>query len=819
MTSSRNALSAFSCAILLLGAGFPPECAGEEGKALIVDGGFEAPPLSWGYWTEDKSRSRAFVQPGRDGNALCLENSDNFGRIAAFQRLKLEQAEPRPLVLRGWSRVLSCDAGTNLVKIYYSVTLDRIVYADGTKDTNSPYIPFDSGALDSWQFESCLIQAPKPIKSAELLCRWSNMQGRALFDSVSLGYTPYVADGHSLTLGANPELKAVLRNPSATDSFELRALVRTYDDGKETLLAKSGAFSLAPGGSEDLKLSCQAPKDARSRTVFIDLVDAATGELYFRRKSVWHGEDALPGAMLYAKDGVQVAELSPDLRIYPKCGFSGPVKKGISIAAAKGEFESVQLGLRLPSARNLKFAFSEFKDGKGATLDAGGFKIEYIDFVDVARTTSGYNPDSYPDKLVPSGDGSFPLPAGGSGLWLTFHVPREAVTGLYSGCLRVSGGLSVEIPIEVKALNFAMPRERDIALIAAFSKSDLLRALPDAYRSGRLAAPLYKDLEEHFADYVDLYYAPKTVVENGVQKVENAEDMAFCFEQLKGRDFKYMRLPIPMFGDASAATASWEGVKIPSPEFERRIVERARLFKEMAESHSCPQRLFYRAYDEPKDLKRLEYLCGLVRKALPDIPILSTSRLADKGEFEKFKDSIDIFCPHIIYMSDELERNREALERSKDRKLFLYHNHLLLLDYQRLNARALPLIAHHYGAKGIMLWSINAWKLGFPPEMGKASLPGYQYTEGVLLYPGKDRLLYSVRWQLLREGLEDFEYLSLLERAASGLADRPALQARAVKLLDDASKMVADWQRFSRDYEAYRKLHREVGAFLDEVSQ
>jgi hypothetical protein len=786
---------------------------------LSINGNFEASPLSWNFITN--KNSKAYICPGLEGNALCLESANASGRAVAVQKLNLEQQVPVPIVMRGWSRTMSCASGTNLVKIYYSIALDKIIYNDKSRSSEAPYLSFDSG-LPDWQFDSSLIVLPKPVKSAELLCRWTNTQGRVLFDSVSLGYYPYIEENYSIKSGEPCELKAELRNPSAIEPYKLKAVIKKCDGGKESILVESEEITIMPGGAKEINLSYSMPREASSCLIYIDLKDAVSGELYFRRKSAWHGADIISGNILREKDGLKIAEISPDSRIYPMNRFSGQRKDFIEISAARGEFESSQLGLTLPDKGNLGFAFTEFRNENHKILDTKDFKVEYVDYVNVKRTTSGYRPDSYPDKLVPAGNGKFSLPSGSSAMWLTFYVPRDTVPGIYSGMIEISGGFTAKIPVKINVLNFTIPAEKNITLVPGFSRSDLLRELPGAYKSGKLAEAFYKDLDEHFADYVDLYFCPNITIRNGVPAIQNTAETAFSFKILKDRRFKYIRLPIPMFGDGWGAVDNWEGTKIPSPEFENLIINYSHFFQKTARENGCHQKFFYRVYDEPKDLQRLEYLCELIRRAVPGVPILSTNRLTEKGEFEKFKNCIDISCPHIIYMSEQLGENIKSIEQcnDKEKKLFIYHNHLLLLDYQRLNARALAWVAYRYHAQGILLWSINAWRNMSCSAPNKETLMnGYQYTEGVLVYPGKDSILVSVRWQLLREGLEDFEYLKMLEKLTPELKDRPELYSRAVKLLDNANKIICDWQNFSRNYGDYQKIHHDIGTLLNEASR
>jgi hypothetical protein len=77
----------------------------------------------------------------------------------------------------------------------------------------------------------------------------------------------------------------------------------------------------------------------------------------------------------------------------------------------------------------------------------------------------------------------------------------------------------------------------------------------------------------------------------------------------------------------------------------------------------------------------------------------------------------------------------------------------------------------------LLYWSVNLWLENPWAGWDEASLTlrwprSFPASgDGVLLYPGPTGDLppvRSVRWELLREGMEDFEYLYLVQQIASG---------------------------------------------------
>jgi hypothetical protein len=122
----------------------------------------------------------------------------------------------------------------------------------------------------------------------------------------------------------------------------------------------------------------------------------------------------------------------------------------------------------------------------------------------------------------------------------------------------------------------------------------------------------------------------------------------------------------------------------------------------------------------------------------------------------------------------------------------------LFIDHPAVNLRLWLWMSYKFGLKGILVWEAMYWTSGnvFPEDrpqnpwadpMSYTSGYGTAYGEikywgngdGRFIYPpnrnvGVDKTRYlcgpvnSVRWEMLREGLEDYEYLWLLERAVGG---------------------------------------------------
>jgi hypothetical protein len=189
----------------------------------------------------------------------------------------------------------------------------------------------------------------------------------------------------------------------------------------------------------------------------------------------------------------------------------------------------------------------------------------------------------------------------------------------------------------------------------------------------------------------------------------------------------------------------------------------------------------------------------------------------------------------------------------------------LFIDHPAVNLRLWLWMSYKFGLKGILVWEAMYWTSGnvFPEErpqnpwadpMSYTSGYGTAYGEvkywgngdGRFIYPpnrnvGVDKAKYlcgpvnSVRWEMLREGLEDYEYLWLLERAVKGKdkggakaagqgaakgahKSRLALIEDGRKLLDIPPAMFVSGQEYTKDPKAILEYRKRIALVLEGLS-
>jgi hypothetical protein len=157
-------------------------------------------------------------------------------------------------------------------------------------------------------------------------------------------------------------------------------------------------------------------------------------------------------------------------------------------------------------------------------------------------------------------------------------------------------------------------------------------------------------------------------------------------------------------------------------------------------------------------------------------------------------------------------------------ELWGYHNFLHTLGYPSVSMRLIPWLLGRHGIKGYMFWSVNYWAA----DPWDDTAQNGSFMRGTLLYPDPrtGEPVNSVRWELFREGLEDFETLRLLRTAMDETYGAGHIDDAKKKLLDDGEKLLGDEfaaivrnaRDFSWDPAELERLRTHAGELLSQLT-
>jgi hypothetical protein len=214
----------------------------------------------------------------------------------------------------------------------------------------------------------------------------------------------------------------------------------------------------------------------------------------------------------------------------------------------------------------------------------------------------------------------------------------------------------------------------------------------------------------------------------------------------------------------------------------------------------------------------MDALWRRLRADFPDIPVLTTAMMfrdMKEGKTYPCIKTTDWFCPLTSVYAPGLA---DTL-RAERKQVWWYvccgpqypYANFASLEYPFIEGRLLGWMTHRYRADGLLYWHVNLWPDAPPLKTGDTFLPAWRMEnsfqmpgDGQLLYPCDEGPVPSIRLANIRDGIEDYEWLTILE-ARDGRAAAEAQSSVLVRGMTD----------FERAPEALRKVRTRLAETLE----
>lgn len=486
------------------------------------------------------------------------------------------------------------------------------------------------------------------------------------------------------------------------------------------------------------------------------------------------------------------------------------------IRAARNEYEAFQLVVRAGDRdlSGIRVRVENFAGPAGAVLAADQVVTIYREgFIDV-RNPSGPegSPGRWPDALIPDVDryvgerrNAFPfeLPARSAGpIWVEVRVPRDAAPGVYTGRAVVSAEAvePVAVPIRLRVWTFDIPSTSSLKTAFPAWHGALVRGhygvnWVDTETQISLIAIYSRALLRHRLSNDTLIYPAPPMQEDRIDWSQFDRDWGpFLDGTIEPDGARLTAVRLQDYGH--------EGDPTYYREYQRHFEEKGWL-----------DRLFYYAADEPppEAFTDLARRAGAFHDAVRKIPVLVTTSLTPA-----LVGAVDIWVPPINYLDDKPTQVAQPPRSAYDGRLrrsealWWYQSCMVhgcsptseryyvgwpnyLIDGAPVAHRIMSWLSWVYRVSGELYYHTT-----YAYEHGDPWTTQYYFDgngDGTLFYPGTPARIggrthipiESIRLKLIREGLEDYEYLALLQR----LGDGKAADRLAAKLV----RKTYDWER------------------------
>jgi len=459
----------------------------------------------------------------------------------------------------------------------------------------------------------------------------------------------------------------------------------------------------------------------------------------------------------------------------------------VRLEAAGGETEAVQVVLRADRQGCLLTGatLGEFHDAAGAACPEIRAEVLQVAYVYLPERNRAW-PDALPPLRAP-----LPLlPDLAQPLWLRVRVGPTTPAGTYRATLSLAfeGEPPRDVPVTLRVYGFRLPEQPSLRTAIGNQMEFVFRqhGVPPG-------TPEAADLER-------TYYR-------------------FFLE----RRLSPYNLPCDLF---SPEAATWledprlTSFVIPWNDDEahlRRVVEHLA-------RHDWLRKGFFYIWDEPQtqdDFDALAVRARLIRGIEPRAAIMvpfngNPREATGRSTYGRLDGLVDQWCP----LSSAVEVDEQARRAAAGAGSWWYvccvprqPRANLMVDWPGAAHRALFWQQKQRGIDGFLYWSATYWDPQFTRDpwtnIRTYVFKGDSYGDGSLVYPG-DRVgiagpVTSIRLELLCDGMDDFEYLSLFEKRR-GRDAMLALTRRVTTSLGE----------YATDPAVYDAVRREIAEALEQ---
>ena len=215
---------------------------------------------------------------------------------------------------------------------------------------------------------------------------------------------------------------------------------------------------------------------------------------------------------------------------------------------------------------------------------------------------------------------------------------------------------------------------------------------------------------------------------------------------------------------------------------------------------------------------------GLVHEVAPKLKCLLTygygaSKPVEPGNpvYKELAGFVDIHVPHSdcfepIYLKERQKAGDEIWAYVCISAQNPYLN-CWGIDYPGIEQRMLYWQLYQHDITGFLYWATTYWPVD--PWKDPLTYPGGN-SDGSMIYPGETGPINSIRWELTRDGIEDYDMMTLLAEKAAALekAGRTKAAAQCRRALD-LRLVTTDWTKYTDDPALLMTQRQAIGDALE----
>lgn len=557
----------------------------------------------------------------------------------------------------------------------------------------------------------------------------------------------------------------------------------------------------------------------------------------------------------YGKTDIKIAVVNPMEKVFQDDTLAQNKEANVlHLECAANEYEPAQFAIR--SNRKLKNVSIKLGDlvnkERGYKILSKNLKWNFIGYIPIKKNTPEVT-DCGRHKYVPNGELLCKAPCNvpdalldkksltidanqTQPVWLTVYVPERTPPGSYVGKATViTHSVKKIIPIKLTVYPFKLPKDRHLYVTYWINIDRIAKAYHVKKYSKKFWEILERYAQNMYQHRQNVFMVPWQLI-----KVYREKDNKLSF------DYSIFDHYIEVFMHAGVSDmieishiahfgeGGWQSKKIVLDSVN--IIDKKtgnvvylpdnqgmsallRSLQKHLEKKGWLNKSVIHVADEPSfhNIASWKKAARFVRKYAPKI------RTIDAIEATGFGNLLDIYVAHLGYI-----RNWDSYRRAQrlGAELWFYtccqpygYYPNRFLDYSLIKTRILHWMNYAFDINGYLHWALGAW------TNNPFGTPNTKYPPGdtYVVYPGKNGPLNSIRWEMLRESLEDYEYLWLLESKTRQIKKQLGIGAKEIpanfRSKEICGKLVKSFTDYTKNPEVLYSTRKLLASEITNIDQ
>ncbi len=394
-------------------------------------------------------------------------------------------------------------------------------------------------------------------------------------------------------------------------------------------------------------------------------------------------------------------------------------------------------------------------------------------------------PARFPDYLM--AEKQIKVPEGMcQAIWLTIQIPETTEAGTYTGSITVKSSHGERsLPLSLKVYPLNLPHDRHLKIAEWFSTRNFekFHGIKEMYSDewfemlGKYAENLVKHRQNVFQ--VPMNSIVIRLFENGKMDFDFSrfDQIAQVFWDTEKMDYLETG-ELTKFGEEA-----WFSTEILFKDFIVKNMENGEqitmegkevipfllpAFENHLRKKGWLDKTLFHVKDEPtlRNVMAWKKVSSLIHQYAPDLIRI------DAIETTFLFDEIEIAIPKLDYLAAWYDVYEKAAQDGTELWFYTvgiyqasqYPNKTI--DMPLMDNRILHWLNYKYDLSGFLHWGWNQWYTENPFEE-----VGMHIGDGWHVYPVKNGILNSLRWEQMRNGIQDYEYFWMLEDKIRNLRD------------------------------------------------